>query len=158
MDAVGAGGGVNRRGGIDGGADEGAGAADPRDATVARGAPVDGTTVGAGAFVGGGATVRGGTTVGDAVLGGLTGPARPGGGVLGGGAPDVAAVPRAAGIADAGRSGADEALRGAAGGFGAEGASIVISSVRPTNPSRIAPMPNSVRVLSDMPRRSAGRA
>lgn len=149
--------GVSTRGGIDGGAVEGTGAADPRDATVAVGAPADGATLGDDATVGVGAAVRGGAPAGDAVLDGVTGPAGTGAGGLGNGTPDVAAVPRAAGIDDAGRGGADAALRGAAGVFGAEGASIVISSVRPTNPIRSAPMPNNNRVLSGTPRRPGGR-
>jgi hypothetical protein len=154
-DAVGAGAGINTRGGIDGSAVEGAGAADPRDARTGVGATADGARDAA--TVGGGAVVGDSATVGGAVLGDVTGPAGSGAGALGNGAPDVAAVPRAAGIEDAGRGGADAARRGAAGWFGAEGASIVISSVRPTNPIRSAPMPNSNRVFSGTPRRSGGR-
>ena len=153
-DAVAAGAGVNPRGGID--TVEGAGAADPRDATIGGGAIADGATRGDAATVGGGAAVDG-ATAGDAVRGGVIGPTETRAGVLGNGAADVAAVPRAAGIEDAGRAGADDALRAAAGLLGAEGASIVINSVRPTNPIKSAPMPNSIRVLSGTPRRSGGR-
>ena len=89
---------------------------------------------------------------------GLAGPARPEGGVAGRGALAVAAVPRAAGIVDDGRGTVDEALRATAAGFGADGDSMAISTVNPTNPSRTAAMPESRRVLSDMPPdRPAGR-
>jgi hypothetical protein len=153
----GVGGGVNPRGAVAGGADKGA----SRDATIGDAtlgaAPVGGAPIGDATDAGGGATLRDGIAAGDPSPGGATDPATTDAGVLGSGALRVAAVPRAAGIEDAGRSGAAAAVRGAAGCGGADGASIVISSVRPTKPSRMAPTPDSSRILSDMPRRSAGR-
>lgn len=142
------GGGVNTRVGVDGGADNGGGAAAPREGAVGGGG---GTLAEGSVTVGGGATVR------DAVLGGVTDPAIPDAGVPGSGAPDVAAVPRAAGMDEDGRGGVDDAARGVAGFFGADGASIAITSVSPTNPTISAAIPASSSAFSDMPRRPEGR-
>jgi hypothetical protein len=145
--------GVNPRGAVASGADEAAPAS--RDVTI--GDETLGAPVGAAADADGGATRRDGVIAEDASPGGVTGPATADAGVPGSAALRVAAVPRAAGIEDAGRGGAAAMVRGAAGCRGADGASIVISSVKPTKPSRMAPMPTSSRVLTEMPRRSAGR-
>lgn len=88
----------------------------------------------------------GGVIVGDSAVGGAAvpagaiGPAEAEAGVLGSGVPE-AAVPRTAGMAEAGRGFGATAAADAFGFVGAEGASVWITSVSPTNPSNSAMMP-----------------
>jgi hypothetical protein len=66
----------------------------------------------------------------------------------------VGTVPRAAGIDRDGRGADDEAPREAEAGLGGgDGASIAITTERPTNPIATAAMPYTSRVLSDRPGR-----
>jgi hypothetical protein len=66
----------------------------------------------------------------------------------------VTADPLAAGTDGEGRGADPAALRGAATGLGGgDGASIAITTDRPTNPIATAAMPYTITVLGDRPRR-----
>jgi hypothetical protein len=82
--------------------------------------------------------------------GGLFGPAILEGVGSGSAVPDVAAVPRAAGMEDEARGTNAAAARGAGAG-GAEGARTAMTNVRPTNPISTAATPYRKRVPSETP-------
>jgi hypothetical protein len=71
--------------------------------------------------------------------------------------PDVAAVPRAAGMDDEGRGTTDAVARGTAGLGGADGDRIAMTTVRPTNPITTAATPYRKSVRSETPGRVGGR-